>query len=65
MSYDSKLYIKQHYEQHGLKRVNNLKMVEFDEFVQVYVASAGKWAQIRLDKNAVQQMIEYLKNVEI
>lgn len=72
MSYDNRLIIKREFELDGNHLVNKLKMVEYVNFVQLFITNGKiretgqiKYAQFRLDATAVQQLKEYLKNVEI
>lgn len=70
MSYDDRLIIKHQFKLEGQERINKLKLVEYVDFVQLFITNGKiketgqiKYAQFRLDTAAVQQMIEYLKNV--
>lgn len=72
MSYDDRLIIKREFELDGNHLVNKLKMVEYVDFVQLFITNGKiketgqiKYAQFRLDAVAVQQLKEYLENVEI
>lgn len=72
MSYDNRLIIKREFELDGNHLVNKLKMVEYVDFVQLFITNGKiretgqiKYAQFRLDGAAVQQLKEYLENVEI
>lgn len=67
MPYDSRLTINQKYSCPVKKTTlsNKLKIVEYVDFVQLYVNSGDMYGQIRLDVIAVQQLKEFLENVEI
>lgn len=72
MSYDNRLIIKHQFKLEGQERINKLKMVEYVDFVQLFITNGKiketgqiKYAQFRLDTVAVQQLKEYLENVEL
>lgn len=72
MSYDDRLIIKREFKLDGQERTNKLKLVEYVDFVQLFITNGKiketgqiKYAQFRLDINAVQQLKEYLENVEL
>ncbi len=67
MSDDNRLIIKRTFEQNGNTLVNKMKLVEYDDFIQVYITNGKvketgkiKWAQFRLDHVALQQVKEFL-----
>lgn len=66
--YDDRLIIKNEYEYNGGKRVDKLKIVNYDDFIQMFInngksksSELEKFAQIRLTKNNVIKVIEFLK----
>lgn len=72
MSYDDRLIIKREFKLEGQECINKLKLVEYVDFVQLFITNGKiketgqiKYAQFRLDTAAVQQLKEYLENVEI
>lgn len=62
MMYDDRLIIKQHFVKDDKDRVNGLKLIEQYDFVQVYVDSGQAYAQISLDRSAIEKVIKYLQN---
>jgi hypothetical protein len=67
MSDDNRLIIKRTFEQNGNTLVNKMKLVEYDDFIQVYITNGKvketgqlKYAQFRLDNDALQQVKEFL-----
>ena len=67
MSFDDRIIIKQRFDFNGKHCVNSLKLIENDEFVQVYVNSGenGNRGQFRLYASQLQQLKEFLEKVEI
>ena len=67
MSFDDRIIIKQCFEFNGKNCVNTLKLIENDEFVQMYVNSGEhtNQGQFRLYSEQLQQLKEFLEKVEI
>lgn len=65
MSYNDRIIIKQHFMLNNLKRVNSIKLIEYDDFVQLYLNNGDHHASTRLDGEAIRQLKEYLDKVEI
>lgn len=61
MSYDDRLNIKQSFKKNGKEYVNSFKMIEFDDYIQVYVKNGDKYGHCRLDRDAVKEVIKYLE----
>lgn len=65
MAYDDRLIIKRDVpNDKGKELVNTLKMIEQHDYIQLYVrngsSSDHRYGQMRLDKDAVQQIIDFL-----
>lgn len=65
MSYNDRIMIKQHFVLDDKPRINSLKLIEYDDFVQLYLNNGDHHASTRLDGEAVRQLKEYLYKVEI
>ena len=67
MSFDDRIIIKQRFEYKGLARINTLKLIENDEFVQLYVNSGDNCnrAHFRLYPQQLKELKEFLEKVEI
>jgi hypothetical protein len=61
MSYDDRLVIKQRFELNGKDRVNTAKLINYGDFVQMFVTSGNGYSQMRIDKDAALQLINYFK----
>lgn len=62
MSYDDRLIIKHAFEFKGKDRVNTLKLMELDDYIQVYLRNGEAYVSTRIDKNAALQLKDYLEN---
>ena len=67
MSFDDRIIIKQKFEFNGKNCVNTLKLIENDDFIQLYVGNgdAANRGQFRLYPQQLQQLKEFLEKVEI
>lgn len=65
MSFNDRIIIKQHFTLDNLPRVNSIKLIEYDDFVQVYLNNGDHHASTRLDGEAIRMLKEYLDKVEI
>ena len=67
MSFDDRIIIKQKFEHDGKNCVNSLKLIENDNFVQLYINSGehANRGQMRLYASQLQQLKEFLEKVEI
>lgn len=61
--YDDRLHIIYKFDLNGKERVNKFKIIEMDDYLQVYVTSGERWSQTRLYKEDVNKLIKYLGNV--
>jgi hypothetical protein len=68
MPYDDRLIIKERYisKGDGVCRTNILKVIEFDDFLQLYIKNGhGASRGIKLDKPMTELLRKFLNNVEI
>lgn len=69
MTYDDRLIIKREFNFNSVKRINKLKLVQNVDFVQIFINNGKtlatgeeKYAQMRLDRSAIEKIIKYLQN---
>ena len=64
MSYNDRIIILERFKSNNEHKLNKLKLVENDDFIQVWVKGRHS-ASMRLNKVAVQQLKEFLNKVEM
>lgn len=55
-------YDKHKFEFGGKNRVNTLKLMETDAYIQIYLSNGENYVSTRIDKNAAMQLKDYLEN---
>lgn len=68
---DNRLIIRSEFVDRSSIRVNKLKIIPADTFVNVYIDSGkskeglSKYGNIRLDKHQIKELVNYLNNLEL